>query len=101
MRTIVTMLLDYKEKVIKVPMFCLFAIILVYLFYKFFKNNKVLKYMPGYILIVLSVISLIFGLIKFTSNIGLYSLEWFVICLTSGLISLLYAKLLDMRTYKK
>ena len=101
MRTIITMLLDHKEKVIKVPMFCIFAVILVYLLYRFFKDNSVMKYLPGYVLIILSVFTLIFGLVKFTSYIGIYSLEWFVICLTSGLVSLLYARLLDVKSNNK
>ncbi|MDO5755391.1 MAG: hypothetical protein Q4P28_04080 [Tissierellia bacterium] len=96
MRKIFTLLLDYKDKAFKIPLFCIIALIIVYVLYKLIRKEGIIKYIPAYGMVIFGFITLIIGIKEITTNFGLQMLEYGILSLTVGIISLCFAWMLGI-----
>ncbi|QQK07779.1 hypothetical protein [Miniphocaeibacter halophilus] len=96
MSTILQMILENKDKVLKVPLFCFFSIVIVYIVFKFIKKEGIAKYIFGLVMLAVALVLFIVSITNLTDPIVLTTLEFFVLTLASGVVSLCAAWFLDL-----
>lgn len=101
MRTILDMISKNMDKVLKVPMFYIFSVLIVFIVFKFIKREGMAKYIFGLVLLAVSLITIIVSVTNLTFPIAMTMLEFFVLTLGSGVVSLCTAWFLDLFFVKK
>lgn len=96
MSSLINMITSNMDKVLKVPLFAILSTIIVIIVYRYIKKDGIAKYIPGLILLCISLVTIIIAMTNLTSQIGLTMLEFFVLTLASGIISLCIAWFLDL-----
>lgn len=96
MNSIIEMIKENMDKGLRIPLFAFFSILIVLIVFKFIKKEGIAKYIFGFILLSISLISFIVSITNLTNPITLITLEIFVVSLSSGVISLCMAWLLDI-----
>ena len=96
MSSIIEMISNNTDKVLKVPLFCIFSIAIVFIIFKFIKREGIAKYVFGLAMLAIALILLIIALTNLTDPVALTVLEFFVLTLASGVISLCTAWFLDL-----
>ena len=96
MKTILNIITSNMDKVLKVPLFCILSAIIVIIVFKYIKREGVAKYVSGLVMLSISLVTFIIAITNLTSPIGLTMLEFFVLTLASGIISLCVAWFLDL-----
>ncbi len=101
MRTILEMINENMDKVIKVPMFCVFSMIIVFIVFFFIKKEGIVKYLFGLLLLAVAMVTFIIAITNLTDPVALSMLEYFVLSLACGVIALCTAWFLDIFFVKK
>lgn len=101
MRSILEMVNDNMDKVVKVPMFCVFAMLIVIIVFFFIKREGIVKYLFGLLLLAVAMVTFIVAITNLTDPVALSMLEYFVLSLASGIVSLCTAWFLDIFFVKK
>ena len=96
MGSIIEMIKSNSDKVLKVPLFCILSIVIVFIIFKFIKKEGVAKYVFGLTMLAVALILLIVSLTNITDPVALITLEFFVLTLASGVVSLCAAWFLDL-----
>ncbi|WP_099203035.1 hypothetical protein [Miniphocaeibacter massiliensis] len=96
MSSILEMISNNSDKVLKVPLFCIFSMVIVFIIFKFIKKEGIAKYLFGLAMLATALILLIVALTNLTNPVALTTLEFFVLTLASGVVSLCMAWFLDI-----
>lgn len=89
---------DHYEFIVICIITILIGLLVTFMMSVFAKNLRFLKYLPGLILILIGVVSLLAVLNNLFASSSLNNILVAVICLTSGVCSLLFALIVGIVT---
>ncbi len=89
---------DHYEFIVICIITILIGLLVTFMMSVFAKNLRFLKYLPGLILILIGVVSLLAVLNNLFASSSLNNILVAVICLTSGICSLLFALIVGIVT---
>ncbi|MDO4593851.1 MAG: hypothetical protein Q4B52_00605 [Tissierellia bacterium] len=96
MSGLINLVSDHGEDLIILPLMALISLIVCILLHLFFDENKIIKYIPGIILIIASIIVSIYALSIFTTPKGL-DFAWVAIFIAvSGIVGVITGFIIDL-----
>ena len=75
MRSLFELISKYKSDLVIVPIIAFAALIVTLLIYLFLNKNKIIKYIPGFIAVIVGILFLILGFTKLLTISGLDFVE--------------------------
>ena len=96
MASLLDLIVKYKGESVTVLLVSIAAILVTLFAYIFFNRRRILKYLPGILSLLISVLFLILGFILILKKSGLKSLEIGVFTGVFGAVCILFGFILDL-----
>lgn len=96
MRSLFELISKYKSDLVIVPIIAFAALIVTLLIYLFLNKNKIIKYIPGFIAVIVGIVFLILGFTKLLTISGLDFVETSVKVFVFGFTVIFFSIILDI-----